>query len=47
MKESLDSGIVEDLEKLTELYGVCCRWPSEDDLGYVGGDNSHATGQTQ
>jgi hypothetical protein len=42
-KELLDSGIVDDLEKLTELYGACCKWPSQDG----GVDDSHATGQTQ
>jgi hypothetical protein len=26
-KECLDSGMVDDLDKLTELYGSCCEWP--------------------
>jgi hypothetical protein len=48
-KESLDLGLVDNLEKLTELYGICCKWPSP---GYswnpwtLVGNDSHMTGQT-
>jgi hypothetical protein len=29
-KECLELEMVDDLEKLTELYGICCKWPLPD-----------------